>query len=355
MESLRSNFKDLVKQTLVMESVLDPRLQSQTTKRHQGICWDTDRRRLQGEFDRCASKKSQDFSTNDKKNKVMDCYKVRYTATRIKYSTTSIKSRNFFSTISYTGINKQDFYNESFIIDVYVLLVKKLNPFSMSRKLVDKNKHEMVYMLWRECIPSEFYRHICQGSNFIYLNSKHVSQPGVLDIVANFINQSKQNLCLLQENVAPYKDIFQYVYSHVFPEVYTATEKRGFGLKSNFHVMMFKTYHDKMMIRQQQATAKNIENYKKERQETCEFEQKPIKNFDQFRDREEQQIKERAKKRSTVRREHAKESKVKKLKLKENSKAMEGQMWNRLDELNREFKKIKQTKKETQKISSTIL
>ena len=37
MESLRSNFNDLVKQTLVMESVLDLRLQSQTTKRHQGI------------------------------------------------------------------------------------------------------------------------------------------------------------------------------------------------------------------------------------------------------------------------------------------------------------------------------
>ena len=34
---------------------------------------------------------------------------------------------------------------------------------------------------------------------------------------------------------------------------------------------------------------------------------------------------------------------------------MEGQMWNRLDELNREFKKIKQTKKEAKKMSSTIL
>ena len=139
----------------------------------------------------------------------------------------------------------------------------------MSRKLMDKNKHEMVYMLWRECIPTEFYRYICNGSNLIYLNSKNVSQPRVLKIVANFINQDKQNLCLLQENFARYKDIFQYVYSHVFPEVYTWTERRGFDLKSNFHVM-FKTYRDKMMLRQQ-ATAKNIENYEKERQDTCEF------------------------------------------------------------------------------------
>ena len=40
--------------------------------------------------------------------------------------------------------------------------------------------------------------------------------------------------------------------------------------------MIFKTLRDNMMIRQQ-ATAKNIENYEKERQDTHEFEQKPIK------------------------------------------------------------------------------
>ena len=106
-------------------------------------------------------------------------------------------------------------------MDVYILLVKNLNPFSMSRKLVDKNKHELVYILWRECISSEFYSYICEGSNFIYLNGKDVSQPGVLDIVASFIDQGKQNRHLLQENLAHYKDILQYVYSHIFPEVYT--------------------------------------------------------------------------------------------------------------------------------------
>ena len=144
------------------------------------------------------------------------------------------------SNISYTGINKSDFYNKSFILDVYVLLVKNLNPFSMNRIVSDKNKHEMVYMLWRECIPPEFYRYICEGNNFIYLNSKDVGQPGVLEIVENFIDQSKGNLCMLQENLPRFKGVFQYVYLHVFPEVYTSTEKRGFNMKSNFHIM-FKT------------------------------------------------------------------------------------------------------------------
>ena len=145
---------------------------------------------------------------------------------RIKYSPTRIKSRNFLSNISYTGINKNDFYNESFILDVYVLLVRNLNPFSLQRKISDKLKQEMVYMLRRECIPHEFYRHICEEKNFVYLNGRDVGQPGALEIVGNFIDQGKKNLRMLQEHLARYKDIYQYVYSHVFPEVYTLSEKR---------------------------------------------------------------------------------------------------------------------------------
>ena len=135
---------------------------------------------------------------------------------------------------SYTGINKSDFYNENFILDVYILLVKNLNPFSLQRKTRDKLKHEMVYMLWRECIPSEFYRYICQDDNFKYLNGRDVNQSGVFEIVGKFIDQKKDNLRLLQVNLATYKDIYQYVYAHVFPEIYSTTEKRGIDLKSNF-------------------------------------------------------------------------------------------------------------------------
>ena len=134
-------------------------------------------------------------------------------------------------------------------MDVYVLLVKNLNPFSLRRKVTVKTKHEMVYMLWRECIPSEFYRYICKEKDFIYLNGRDVGQPGALEIVGGFINLGKENLQMLQEHLARYKDIYQYVYSHVFPEVYTTSEKRGFDLKSNFHIL-FKAYRDKMLMRQ---------------------------------------------------------------------------------------------------------
>ena len=119
----------------------------------------------------------------------MSRHKIRYTATRITYSPTRIKSRNFLSNILYSGINKNDFYNENFILDAYVFLAKNLNPFSLTKKISDKTKHEMVYMLWRECIPTDFYRYICEEKNFIYLNGRDVGQPGALEIVGNFIDQ----------------------------------------------------------------------------------------------------------------------------------------------------------------------
>ena len=174
--------------------------------------------------------------------------------------------------ISYTCINKNDFYNESFILDVYILLVKNLNHFSLQRKISDKLKEEMVYMLWRECVPSEFFKHICKEENFKYLNGQDVGQLGALEIVGNFIDQGKQNLRMLQEHLAQYKDIYQYVYSHVFPEIYRSSERRGFDLKSNFHII-FKAYQDKIAMRQQQL-AKQLSNYSNQTVERNEFEQK---------------------------------------------------------------------------------
>ena len=88
-----------------------------------------------------------------------------------------INSRNFLWNIAYIQINKKDYYNKNFIFDLYVLLTKNLNPFSLDRKLVDKTKHKMIYILWRECMQLEYYKSICEEKNFIYLNGKNVLQP----------------------------------------------------------------------------------------------------------------------------------------------------------------------------------
>ena len=92
-----------------------------------------------------------------------------------KYTTRRIKSRNFLSNIQYTGINKENFYTENFIFNVYLLGTKNLNPFSLDRKLNDQNKHEMIYMLWKECMPQKNYKHICKEKNFFTLTGKMCS------------------------------------------------------------------------------------------------------------------------------------------------------------------------------------
>ena len=210
MESLRENINKLIQKTLIMGDPTDPRLQSQPMYDSDNNVADYSEEILENSQQQ--PEKSQNFSQQAPADKIVNRHKIRYTVTRIKYSPTRIKSRNFLSNISYTGIRKNDFYNENFILDVYVLLVKNLNPFSLSRKVTDKTKHEMVYMLWRECIPSEFYRYICEEKNFVYLNGRNVGQPGVLEIVSGFIDQGKENLWMLQEHLARFKDIFQYVY-----------------------------------------------------------------------------------------------------------------------------------------------
>ena len=46
---------------------------------------------------------------------------------------------------------------------------KNLNPFLLNRKLADKTKHQMIYMLWKESMPIKFYRHIYKEKNlFIF-------------------------------------------------------------------------------------------------------------------------------------------------------------------------------------------
>ena len=161
-----------------------------------------------------------------------------------RYTTNRIKSINFLSNITYVEINKEDFYNENFIFDVYLLVTKNLNPFSLDRKLADKNKHEMIYMLWKKYMPRNFYRHICKEQNFLYLKSKNALQSKALEIIHDFLKESDNNYKDLRNNLFSYKNIFKYVYSNVFSEIYCSTERRGFDLKSDFHII-FKTYKDK--------------------------------------------------------------------------------------------------------------
>ena len=74
-----------------------------------------------------------------------------------------------------------------------------------------------------------------------------------------------------------------------------------------------------MIIRQQQST-KNPANYETENKENCEFKQKPIKNFADFSDGEEEEFKKRVEKQNAARREKTEEIRAKDLKLNKKKK-----------------------------------
>ena len=124
------------------------------------------------------------------------------------YFTTRIKARNYLSNIAYSSVFREDFYNWNFVFDIYVLLTENLNPFSLERKIADQNKYEIIYVVWKECILTEFYRFIGQEENFLYLNGKNALYPKTSDMVCLFISQHNKNYNLLRDKLCRFKDIF---------------------------------------------------------------------------------------------------------------------------------------------------
>lgn len=91
--------------------------------------------------------------TIQQKNKISFSIKIHQDKSTL---TTRIKFRNFLSNIANVRINKEGFYNENFIFDFYLLVTQNLNSFSLDRKLTEKNKHGMIYMIWKEHMPQKF-------------------------------------------------------------------------------------------------------------------------------------------------------------------------------------------------------
>ena len=91
---------------------------------------------------------------------------------------------------------------------MYVLLIKNLNPFSTERKIQDQMSQGVLYMLWNECVSSEFFKRICKKDNFNYLNGKNVLHPKTIEIIWKFIEKDV-------ESYKPLRDYFQNTNSFV--------------------------------------------------------------------------------------------------------------------------------------------
>ena len=85
-----------------------------------------------------------DVELNQKQESVMDKNLKR----RVKpYTSSRIKTRNFLSIISYTGVKSEDFVDNSFTFDTITLLTKNINPFSLEHKIVDLKNRQIIYVM----------------------------------------------------------------------------------------------------------------------------------------------------------------------------------------------------------------
>ena len=66
----------------------------------------------------------------------------------------------------------------------------------------------------------------------------------VLKMVLNFIEMDVRNFDLLRNNLWQFKELFQYVYSCAYLDIYCSSEQRGFNIKRSFYIV-YKNYKDK--------------------------------------------------------------------------------------------------------------
>ena len=195
MECLRDNFNEIVQKALTMK---DPRIKNEptvtdymTTLQSQPMHDSNSAVDYLEEIEQ-EPEKTQDFSQQqNSESKIVNRHQFKYTVTRIKYSPTRIKSTNFLSNISYTGISKNYFCNENFILDVYMLLVKNLNPFSLSRKVSDKTN-----MRWSICSGENVFL-----QNFIDTSARRrISSTSMVEMLVSPVYSKQSVDLLIKEN-----------------------------------------------------------------------------------------------------------------------------------------------------------
>ena len=182
---------------------------------------------------------------NQKQKSVM----AKHLKRRIKpYTSSRIKTRNFLSRVSYTGVKSDDFVDNNFTFNIITPLTKNVNPFSLERKISDIKNREIIYMLWDECIEKTFYKHICESENFIYLNSKNIAKHcKTVQIVLDYLNKDSENIILLRRCLQKHMKPIQFVYSRCFPDIYSLIDKQGINLKCEF-LLTFNGWKDKKKL-----------------------------------------------------------------------------------------------------------
>ena len=119
---------------------------------------------------------------------------------------------------------------------------------------------------------------------------KNVLHPKPFEMVWSFISQDDKNYNLLRDNFCRFKDIFQYVYSIVYPHIYCSTKRRGSIWGAHFSLSLKRTKTKKA-----ERLGKDPSKFSKEKDKQFRFQQKPIE-IDYFNELKEKNLKEKIEK-----------------------------------------------------------
>ena len=213
-----------------------------------------------------------------------------------KYSTTKVKTRNLLTNLSFVRINNLDFENKSYVLDILTFIVQYLNIFLLDIKLETDLERNMLTFIWQNCLPFNLTNFISNEDNYYTLTKNNVKFKEVYLIIQNYMSLDERNYNEAKEMLKKNFDPIRYVFSSLFPKIYSRTNEIGREIKSKFDynfLLWFNSGNDykekqkydfKIQQQQQQQQqqqrkhgGKNMEDYK-DRTFINEFEQKPIKN-----------------------------------------------------------------------------
>ena len=84
----------------------------------------------------------------DDNDKISEKKFEKPTAKKRKYSSTKVKTRNILTNLSYIRINRLDFDNKSYVLDILTFIIQYLNIFLLDLKLETQFEKNMLMFIW---------------------------------------------------------------------------------------------------------------------------------------------------------------------------------------------------------------
>ena len=170
--------------------------------------------------------------------------------------------------------------NVNFIIDLLTYTLQFFSPIDIGRKLNDEDEQKMVKFIWERCVPLDFSAEIYKPENFLILSNPKITFNKANKIVKKWI-QERENIGEVCELIKNNFKHLHYVFSSLFPKVYSRINQFGIQNKNDFD-LIFQTYKIKGETNNylQKIFLKTAENYKRE----VHFEeQKPIEIIEEIK------------------------------------------------------------------------